>query len=120
MFKGISGLAHFMKQAQEIQGRVGEIQQKLAQVRVEGSAGGGMVNVVADGQQRVVSCRIEEQLLKAGDREMLEDLVTSAVNQALDRAKTAAADEMSGMLGGIQVPGLDEALSKLGLTGGPG
>jgi DNA-binding protein YbaB len=51
---------------------------------------------------------------------MLEDLVTSAVTQALDRAKAAAADEMSGMLGGIQVPGLDEALSKLGLTGGPG
>lgn len=117
MFKGLSGLAQLMKQAQNLQGRVDEIQAKLAELRVEGSAGGGMVTVEADGQQRLTACRIDQTLLGGSDAELLEELLISAVNQAMDKARAAAAQEMSGALGGMQLPGLDDALSQLGVTG---
>jgi hypothetical protein len=117
MFKGLSGLAQLMKQAQNLQGRVDEIQEKLAEVRVEGSAGGGMVTVEADGQQRLVACHIDPTVLAGSDCELLEDLVVSAVNQAMDKAKAAAAQEMTGALGGLQLPGLDDAMNQLGVTG---
>jgi DNA-binding YbaB/EbfC family protein len=94
------------------------MQEKLADLRVEGAAGGGMVTVEASGQQKILGCRIEPGLFAAGDREMLEELVAAAANQALDRAREAAAREMSGMMDGIDLPGLDETLSRLGLTGG--
>lgn len=111
MFKGISGLVQAMKQAQAVQGRIGEIQSKLGAIRVEGSSGGGMVTVAADGQQQVLSCRIEPSLISGGDREMVEELVVSAVNQALQRAKEAATREMSSMMEGFDVAGLNDALS---------
>lgn len=113
MFKGMSGLMQAMKQAQAVQGRIGEIQSKLAGVRVEGSAGGGMVTVTADGQQRVLTCRIEPSLLSGGDREVLEELVVGAVNQALERAKEAATREMSSMMEGLDVSAMSDALSGL-------
>jgi DNA-binding YbaB/EbfC family protein len=117
MFKGLSGLAQLMKQAQNLQGRVDEIQEKLAGMRVEGSAGGGMVTVEADGQQRLIACRIDPAVLADADSELLEELVVSAVNQAMDKAKAAAAQEMTGALGGVQLPGLDDAMNQLGVTG---
>ncbi|REJ87150.1 MAG: YbaB/EbfC family nucleoid-associated protein [Planctomycetota bacterium] len=120
MFKGLNGLMQAVKQAQQIQGRVGEIQEKLAAVRVEGSAGGGMVTVEADGQQRLVSCRIEPSLVAGGDHEMLEELLIAASNQALERSKEAAAEAMSGMVEGIDLPGLQESMSQfngLSVTG---
>src|SRR5262245_18284492 len=118
MFKERSGLMQIMKLAPTIQGRVSAIQEKLADQRVEGSAGGGMVTVEASGQQRIVGCRIEPSLFSSGDREMLEELVAAATNQALDRAKEAAAREMSGMMDGLDLPGLDETLARLGMAGG--
>ena len=120
MFKGLSGLMQAVKQAQQIQGRVGEIQEQLSAVRVEGSAGGGMVTVEADGQQRLLSCRIEPNLLNGGDHEMLEELIIAAANQALERSKESAAEAMSGMVEGIDLPGLGEAMSQfngLSVTG---
>lgn len=117
MFKGLSGLAQLMKQAQNLQGRVDEIQEKLAELRVEGSSGGGMVTVEADGQQRLIGCRIDPAVFSGGDAELLEELLVSAVNQAMDKAKAAAAQEMTGALGGIQLPGLDDAMNQLGVTG---
>ena len=119
MFKELSGLMQIMKLAPTIQGRVSAMQEKLADLRVEGSAGGGMVTIEASGQQRIVSCRIEPSLFDSGDREMLEELIAAATNQALDRAKEAAAREMSGMMDGLDLPGLDETLSRLGMAGGP-
>lgn len=116
MFKGISGLMQAMKQAQAVQGRLGEMQSKLAGVRVEGSAGGGMVTVSADGQQRILGCRIEPALIGSGDREMVEELVVAAVNQALDRAKEAATREMSTMIEGMDLTTLGDVLP--GVAGG--
>ncbi len=115
MFKGLGNLASLMKQAQEMQGRMGEMKESLADIRVQGSAGGGMVTIEASGQQSILGCRIDETLLEAGDREMLEDLLVGAVNQALEKAKEAAAQEMAKVTGDLNLPGLGDALSKMGL-----
>ena len=118
MFKGIGDIASMLKQAREMQGRMQEMQESLAKRRVEGTAGGGMVNVEASGQQKILGIRIEESLLESQDREMLEDLLVAATNQALDKAREAAAEEMSQVTGNLDLPGLGDALSKLGLGGG--
>jgi len=118
MFKGLSNLASIMKEAQQIQGRAEEMQAKLGQLRVEGSAGGNMVVVQASGLQRILGIKIEPSLLKDADVEMLEDLLISATNQALDKATRASADEMAKLTSQLQLPGLSEMMSKFGL-GGP-
>lgn len=119
MFKGLGNLASMMKQAQEFQGRMGEMQERLKDVRVTGSAGGGMVTVEANGQQKILACRIEPSVFEGGDRELLEDLLVSAVNQAQEKAREQAAEEMSKLAGGLNLPGLGDALSQMGL-GSPG
>lgn len=118
MFKGISNFASILKEAQQIQGRAQEMQARLSQMRVEGSAGGNMVVVEASGLQRILGIKIEPSLLKDADVEMLEDLLVSATNQALEKAAQASADEMSKMTSSLQLPGLSEMMSKFGL-GGP-
>ena len=119
MFKGIGQLASLLKNAGEIQGRMQEMQEGLKRLRVTGTAGGGMVTVEMNGQQQLLSCRIEESLFSSGDREMVEDLAVAAVNQALDKVRQAAAEEMSRFAGGFDVPGLGDALAKFGGSGGP-
>jgi len=118
MFKGLGNIASLMKQAQEMQGRMDEIQENLGQLRVEGSAGGGMVTVEASGQPRILSVHVEQSLLDGGDQEMLEDLLVAATNQALEKAKETAAQEMAKLTGNMNIPGLGEALEKLGMGGG--
>ena len=117
MFKGLGNIASIMKQAQEMQGRMKDVQENLSRIKVQGTAGGGMVTVEANGQQKILGCTVEDSLMESGDKEMVEDLVVAAVNQALDKAKQAAADEMANVTGGMNLPGLDEALSKFGLGG---
>lgn len=116
MFKGLANIASLMKTAQEMQSKMAAVQENLKRVHVEGSAGGGMVTVEANGQQAIVACRIEQSLFDAGDREMIEELVVAATNQALQKAKDAAAEEMGKIAGDINIPGLGEMLSKLGLN----
>lgn len=118
MFKGLGNMATILRQAQEMQARVREMQERLADVRVEGTSGGGMVAVTVTGQQKVAACRIESALLAGGDAEVLQDLVVAATNQALDKAREAAQEELAKVSGGLDMPGLGDALSKLGL--GPG
>ena len=119
MLKGLSNLASLMANAGQLQSKAAEMQERMAAVRVEGTAGGGMVKVEASGQQKILSINVEESLLVNPDKEMLEDLLLSATNQALDLAKQAAASEMSSLAGGLGIPGLDEALSKFGGSGSP-
>lgn len=119
MFKGLGNIAGIMKSAQQLQDRMGAMNDALAHRRVEGSAGGGMVKVEATAQQKVTGCQIEEAIFVAGDREMIEELIVSAVNQALDKAKQAQAEEMSRMAGDLNLPGLGEAMQKFGLGGMP-
>lgn len=120
MFKGLGNLAGMMKSAQELQQRMGAMNDALADVRVEGTAGGGMVTIEATAQQHVTACRIEEAIFAAGDREMIEELVVSAVNQALDKAKQAHAEEMSKMAGDLNIPGLGDMMKKFGMGEMPG
>ncbi len=115
MFKGLGNMASMMKQAQEMQGKMKEMQESLGSLKVEGSAGGGMVVVEASGHQKILSIRIEEELIGTDDKEMLEDLITAATNQALDKAKELAAEEMAKLTGGMDLPGLGDAMSQLGL-----
>ncbi len=117
MFKGLTNFAAILKEAQQIQGRAEEMQAKLGQLRVQGSAGGGMVVVEASGLQRILSIKIEPSLLEGSDSEMLEDLLVSATNQALEKGAQAAADEMAKMTSNLQLPGLNDMMAKLGLGG---
>jgi len=117
MFKSFGNIASLLKQAHQMKSKMGELREKLARVRVEGVAGGGMVTVEANGEQKVMSVRVDEKLLNADDREMLEDLLVAAVNNALDKAKEAAAAEMTELTGGMDMPGLDEMMKQLSPDG---
>ncbi len=113
MFKGLSGIGSLLKQAQEMGGRMQAINEELKSRRTSGSAGGEMVTVEVNGLNEVLGCRIDQQLIDGGDRELIEDLVASAVNQALTKAKELHAEAMQSLTGGMQLPGLDEAMKKL-------
>jgi DNA-binding YbaB/EbfC family protein len=119
MFKGLANLASLMKDFQQIQGRTAEMQEALGRVRVEGSAGGEMVVVKANGLQQISEIKIDRSLLENPDAEMLEDLLVSATNQALDKAREATSAEMAKLTSNLQLPGLSEMMSKFGLGQGP-
>jgi DNA-binding YbaB/EbfC family protein len=104
-----------MRQAQEMQGKAAEMQERLAQLQVEGTAGGGMVSVTATGQQKILGVTIDPSLIADGDKEMLEDLLVAAVNQAIDKARAAASEEMSKLTGNMNVPGMGDVMSKFGM-----
>lgn len=95
-----------LKQAQEMQARLAKIQEELAEKTVEASAGGGMVTVVANGRQEIISVRIEKEVISPEDADLLQDLVRGAVNEALSRSREMAAGEMAKVTGGISFPGL--------------
>ena len=82
-----------------------DMQQQLESLRVEASAGGGMVTVAVNGSKRVLSVKIDPEALKAGDIEMLQDLVLAAVNEAGRKADEALAEKLGGLAGGLNLPG---------------
>ena len=94
-----------MKQAQKMQAQMASIQEELAKEQVEGSAGGGMVTVTANGQGDLVSVKIEPEVAN-DDVAMLEDLVLAAVNDALRKSRELAGNRMSKLTGGLGMPGL--------------
>src|SRR2546422_3967346 len=102
--KGMFG--NLMKQAQAMQERLAKVQAEVATKTVHASAGGGMVTVVANGAMEIVSVKIDPEVLKASDGEMLQDLVVAAANEALRKAREMVAEEMKGITGGLQMPGL--------------
>jgi DNA-binding YbaB/EbfC family protein len=82
-----------------------EIQKKMAQTVIEATAGGGSVTVKMNGQKQLLSVKIEPEIVKNGDVEMLQDLVTAAVNEASRRVDQAMQSSLGGMLGGMGLPG---------------
>ena len=84
MLKGLGNLASLMKQAQEVSGRMQGLAEELRAKRVVGSAGGGLVEIEASGASEVLACRIDPSLLKESEKELLEDLIATAINQALE------------------------------------
>ena len=87
-------LSALLAKAKQMQTRLAEVQRELAQRRIEGTAGGGMVTVVATGDLRILEIRIEPSLFTSGDREMLQDLTAAAVNAALASAQRAVQEEL--------------------------
>jgi DNA-binding YbaB/EbfC family protein len=101
--KNLSGL---MKQAQKLQSKIAEMQEELGRRTVTAQAGGGMVVATVNGRQELVSLRIDPEVANPEDIEMLQDLITAAVNEALNRSREMVAQEMSKLTGGLQLPGL--------------
>jgi len=100
------GFGNLMKQAQKMQQQMMKMQEELAGKTVEASAGGGMVRVTANGKQEIVSILIEPEVVNPEDVEMLQDLITAAVNEALKRSQEMVSSEMSKITGGMSIPGL--------------
>ena len=94
------------KQAQDMQSKLAEIQEGLADKTVEVSTGGGMVKVVANGLNEIISVHIDDELINMSDRGMLEDLITGAMNEVQKKVKELAEGEMSKLTGGLKIPGL--------------
>jgi len=116
VFKGLGDFASMLKQAQQIGGRMQEMGEELKQLRAVGSAGGGMVEIELNGIGEALACRIDPQLITGGDGELLEDLVAAAINDANQKSKQLQADAMKSATGGLELPGIEDALAKL--TGG--
>ena len=95
-----------LKQVQKMQAEMERIQAELAEKRVEGTAGGGMVKVTANGRQEIMEIKIDPEVVNPDDIEMLEDLIIAAANQALENAQRMQAEGMSRLTGGMQIPGL--------------
>lgn len=95
-----------MRQAQQLQQRMAKLEQELETETVEASAGGGMVTVVVTGKLAVQSVTIDPEVVSAEDVDMLEDLVLAAVNEGLSKAQQLAAQKMSAITGGLNIPGL--------------
>jgi DNA-binding YbaB/EbfC family protein len=94
------------QQAQQMQGKLAELQEELAKRTVTGAAGGGMVTVEADGKGTVKRIKIDPSLVAGGDVELLEDLVTVAVGDAQQKAAALGQEEMGRLAGGLGIPGL--------------
>ncbi|HUI45432.1 MAG TPA: YbaB/EbfC family nucleoid-associated protein [Nitrospirota bacterium] len=97
-------LSNIMKQAQQMQERVKKLQEEAGGKTVEASSGGGMVTVVANGRQEVLSIKIDASVVDPKDIEMLQDLVTAAVNEALRKSQDLMKEEMSKLTSGMGIP----------------
>ncbi|MBN2562699.1 MAG: YbaB/EbfC family nucleoid-associated protein [Phycisphaerae bacterium] len=114
MLGGLGNLAGMMKQAKEMQSRMKEMQEVLANARYEGDSGAGAVKATVTGKMELVGLKIDPGTVASGDVEMLEDLVKAAVGAAQSKAAEGAKQEVQKMTGGMNLPGLD------GLLGGGG
>ncbi len=112
MLKGLGGLGNLagmgnlMKQMQDVQTKLAEIENELEGQTVQGSAGGGMVTVVANGKQEIQSLVIEPELLTPDELDILQDMIIAATNQALEASKELRVEKMSKLTGGLKIPGL--------------
>ncbi len=95
-----------LRQAQELQAKLAKAQQELGDMTVEVSSGGGAVIITIDGQQRIRSVTISPEVITAGDTEMLQDLIMTAVNEAVKKSQELAASHLGGLTNGLKIPGL--------------
>ena len=100
-------IGNMMKQIQQMQAKMEELQAELEKATVEASAGGGMVKVVANGRQEILSVTIDPEVVDKEEIEMLQDLIVAAVNQARDKVQEMQSDQMSSLTGGLNIPGLN-------------
>ena len=107
-------LGDMMKQAQGLQSKMAELQKRVATMRFEADAGGGMVRVAVSGDLRVLEVHIEPTLVDARDREMIEDLTAAATNAALRKAQEGVQAEVQRLQGGLDIGGLFRQLTGSG------
>jgi hypothetical protein len=100
------GLGNIMKQAQQMQKKMGQMQQEMETQQVEATSGGGMVTAVVNGRQKLLSLTINPECVDPDDVEMLQDLVSAAVNEAIIKSQEMMQTEMSKLTGGMNIPGL--------------
>ena len=96
----------FMQQAQQLQSKLAKAQEELENITVEASSGGGAVTVTVNGQQKILSVKISPEVVNADDVELLEDLVLTAVSEAIAKSQETAAKHLGGLTGGLKIPGL--------------
>jgi DNA-binding YbaB/EbfC family protein len=96
-------IQQMMKQAQQMQER---LQKQMAELKVEGNAGGGMVTVIVNGAKQIQSLKIDPEVVSKDDVEMLQDLIVAAINDAQRKAEEELTQSMGGMMGGLKIPGL--------------
>jgi DNA-binding YbaB/EbfC family protein len=112
MFKGIGQLFSLMGQLPKMREEMERLQQRLGQLAAEGDAGAGMVKVRVNGRMEVLACTLSDEAVRLGDREMLEDLIRAATNQALEKIRQQIAEETGktmsefGLPPGLKLPGL--------------
>ena len=97
---------NMMRQAQELQAKLAKAQQELSNATVEASSGGGAVKVTINGQQQIQSVKISPEVIDPNDVELLEDLVLTAVSEAIAKSQELAAKHLGGLTGGLKIPGL--------------
>jgi DNA-binding YbaB/EbfC family protein len=100
------GIGNIMKQAQQMQRRMAQMQEELENRKVEAASGGGMVTAVVNGKQQLLELKIDPTVVDPDDVEMLQDLVTAAVNEAIKKSQQMAQEEMGKITGGLNIPGL--------------
>ena len=103
MYKGVGNI---LKQAKAMQEKMAEIQKELANKAVEFSSGGGMVRVIINGRQELTSIKIDPSVVNPNDIEMLQDLITAAVNGAIKRSQEIMTEEMGKVTAGLNIPGV--------------
>lgn len=104
--KGGPNMGNILKQAQQFQSKMAKLQEELGEKTVQATSGGGMVTVVANGKQEIVSIRVEPEVVDPEDVDMLQDLIQAAVNDALARAKEMVNEEMGKLTSGLNLPNI--------------
>jgi nucleoid-associated protein EbfC len=104
--KGIPSMGNLMKQAQQLQTKMARLQEELGEKTVGASSGGGMVSVVVNGRQEIISIKIDREVINPDDADMLQDLIVAAVNDGIAKAKSMVNEEMSRITGGLNLPSI--------------
>ena len=104
--KGMPNMGNLMKQAQKFQTQMAKLQEELGDKTIEASVGGGMVTVVVNGRQELLSINIDPEVIDPNDAEMLQDLILAAVNDGLTRAKDMVNEEMGKLTKGLNIPNI--------------
>ncbi|MFA4915837.1 MAG: YbaB/EbfC family nucleoid-associated protein [Syntrophales bacterium] len=102
----MQNFGNIMKQAKKIQEKMANLQEELENKTVEATAGGGMVTVVVNGKNDIVSLKIEKEVVDPEDVDMLQDLILAAVNEGIRKAREMSSTEMAKITGGLNIPGM--------------
>ena len=97
-------IGNMMKQAQQLQKKMADAQEKLNSIEVEGISGGGLVKVVSTAKGEIKRIKIDESILKPEEKEIVEDLLVAAINDAKQKGETATQEEMKNVTGGLPLP----------------